>query len=91
MTKEGYTKINPLKFALAAGIIMAAVILLTTLAAITNILGGFPAFISLISDIYGRIGYTATYLGAILGAIYIFIDTFILTWLFAWLYNKLIS
>jgi len=91
MVKEGYSKINPVKFALAAAIIMAAVVLLITLGAVTNIMGGFPTLVSLIEDIYGRIGYATTYLGALLGAVYIFVDTFILMWIFAWLYNKLIN
>jgi hypothetical protein len=91
MVKEGYSKINPVKFALAAATIMAAIVILTTLGAITNIFGGFPILVSLINDIYGRIGYSTTYLGTLLGAIYIFVDTFILSWVFAWLYNKLID
>ena len=91
MVKEGYSKINKVKFALAAAIIMATIVLLTTLAAIWNIIGGSSILVSLIEDIYGRIGYTTTYLGALLGAVYIFIDTFILSWIFAWLYNKLID
>jgi len=91
MVEEGYSKISPVKFALAAAIIMAAIVLLTTFASIWNIIGGSSILISLINDIYGRIGYTTTFLGAFLGAVYVFADTFILTWIFAWLYNKLID
>ncbi|MBU2577160.1 MAG: hypothetical protein KKF50_05580 [Nanoarchaeota archaeon] len=91
MVKEGYSRINAVKFALAAATIFAAIVLLASLATITNIFGGFPILVSLISEIYGRMGYTTTYLGSALGAIYIFIDIFILTWVFALLYNRLIN
>jgi len=90
MVKPGYTKINPLKFALSAAIIMALIVILATIASIWNILGGIPALVSIIHDLYGRMGYSMNFPGALLGALYIFIDTFILTWVFAWLYNKLI-
>ena len=91
MVKEGYSKINPTKFALAAATVIAGIVLLSSLAVIINIFGGFDIIASALYEIYGKFGYKATYLGALLGTIYTFIDTFILAWIFAWLYNKLIS
>jgi hypothetical protein len=91
MVKSGYSKISPIKFALSTAIIMAVIVILTTLATIWEILSGFPILISIIGDLYGRLGYTITYLGALIGAVYVFIDTFIISIIFAWLYNKLIN
>lgn len=89
--KEGYTKLHPIKFALSLASIVALMIFLTTIAALTNSFGGFSFIFSIIYDVYGKIGYAPTLLGSVLGAIYSFIDTFILAWLFTWLYNKLIG
>jgi len=91
MVKEGYSKINPVKFALASATIFAAFILILTLIAIIEPFGHHPQIASLFSAVYGGIGYSVTYLGALIGAAYVFIDTFILIWVFAWLYNKLID
>jgi len=91
MVKEGYSKINKVKFALAAAIIMAAFILILTLIAVIEPFGHHPQITSLFSTVYGGIGYSVTYLGALIGAAYVFVDTFILMWIFAWLYNKLID
>ena len=91
MVKEGYSKLNPVKFALAVSIIFAAFILILTLIAILEPFGHHPQIVSLFSSVYGGIGYSVTYIGALIGAAYVFIDTFILTWIFALLYNKLID
>jgi len=91
MVKEGYSKINKVKFALAIATIFAALVLILTLIAIIEPFGHHPNTVALISIIYGEIGYTPTFLGALLGTFYTFIDTFILAWIFAWFYNKLID
>ena len=85
MKKETPLKLKPLKFALAAGIIVAVAVFATTLIAIIT-----PYSTSIISNLYGSVGYSASITGAFLGALYGFIDTFILAFIFAWLYNKLI-
>jgi len=91
MTKEGYSKLKPTKFALAAAILFAAFILILTLIAVIEPFGHHPQIAALFSAVYGGIGYSVTYIGAFIGAAYVFIDTFILMWIFAWLYNKLIN
>ena len=79
------------KFALAAAIVIAAIVFLTTLMSIWGFFGTFPLITAIITEIYGTVGYSVTFLGALLGAIYTFIDTFIITFIFAWLYNKLLD
>jgi len=83
-----HQKLNAIKFALAAGIIVAAIVFITTLLATTP---QFAKISFITSSLYQGVGYTISIPGAFLGAIYSFIDTFILIWIFAWLYNKLIS
>lgn len=85
--KEKSLKLQPKKFALSAGIIMAAAAFLTTLVAT---IPNFTKTAFIISALYGSVGYTISILGAFIGAAYSFIDTFILAFIFAWLYNKLI-
>jgi hypothetical protein len=87
MKKEVILKLDKTKFALAAAILMATLVLITTLIAIIT-----PAqsFATTIINIYGPLGYSVSLLGAIIGTVYSFIDTFILAWIFAWLYNKLL-
>ena len=70
------------KFALAAAIIVAAIVFLTTLVSIWGVLGSFPMFTAMIADIYGSVGYSITFLGAILGAIFSFVDAFIIVFIF---------
>jgi hypothetical protein len=82
-----YAKLNPIKFGLAAGILTAICIFLTTLIGILNYC---QECTNLISGIYGPFGYTVSLIGAILGAVYGFIDMFIAVGIFAWIYNKLI-
>ena len=89
--KQKSHKLIAWKFALAAAIVVAAIIFITTIMSIWGIFGSFPMLTSLISDIYGPVGYSVTFLGAIIGAIFSFIDTFIITFIFAWLYNKLLE
>ena len=91
MKKEECVVLDKVKFALAAGAVVALSLFSTTLLSMWGIMGTFSMLIMLMADIYGVIGYNTTFLGAILGAIGIFIDTFILAWIFAWLYNKLVS
>ena len=83
-----YSRLHIWKFGLAGGKICALVVFLTTLAGLYNILGGFPMWNLFIFDIYGKLGFSISWGGAILGAIYSFIDGFILTVLFAWIYNR---
>lgn len=91
MKKQKSHKLIAWKFALAAAIIVAAIVFLTTIMSIWGILGSFPMFTAMVADIYGQVGYSVTFLGAILGAIFSFIDSFIITFIFAWLYNKLLE
>lgn len=88
--KENIAKLNPLKFAISAGIIVSAIILLTTISAISGIFGSLSIITLIIFDIYGSVGYSVTFVGALLGMIFSFIDSFIIAFIFAWLYNKMI-
>jgi len=82
-----YSKINAVKFGLAAGILTAICIALTTIA---GIYGHFLDYNAIILSIYGSFGYSLSYVGALIGLIYGFIDGFVIAWLFAVLYNILI-
>jgi len=84
MKKEKSLKLKPFKFALSASITISAIVFLAT---ILSILTNYTP--TLISNIYGNIGYTSSITGAFLGAIYASIDAFILAIIFAWIYNKL--
>jgi len=75
-------KLNKKAFALATGIIWAALILVMTLWVLWR--GGGNTMI-LLEQFY--FGYSISYLGAVIGLIYGFVDGFIGGWLFAWLYN----
>lgn len=83
--KEVNLKLKPIKFALAAGIIVAAITFLATFMAM---LPQFAKITFITSIFYGQMGYSISTTGAFIGAIYSFIDTFILAFIFAWLYNK---
>ena len=91
MKKQKSHKLVAWKFALAAAIVVAACVFLTTLMAIWGIFGHFLVLTAIIADAYGSVGYSVTFLGAILGAIFSFVDSFIITFIFAWLYNKLLE
>jgi len=82
-----YAKLNPVKFGLAAGILTAICVFITTLVGTT---GYCPECTNLLTSVYSSFGYSVSFLGAILGAIYGFIDMFIGGAVFAWLYNRLI-
>jgi len=82
-----YFKLNPIKFGLAAGILTAICVFITTL---IGTAGYCPECTNLLTSVYGSFKYSVSFLGAILGAIYGFIDMFIATTIFAWLYNKFI-
>ncbi|MEM3113358.1 MAG: hypothetical protein QXI33_02960 [Candidatus Pacearchaeota archaeon] len=84
-TKERHTRLNPVKFGIAGGIITGAIASLFSLMAIY-----FPQNYFLIKEIYGDLGYSSTYLGALLGGVYGFIDGFVIFFIFSWLYNKLL-
>jgi hypothetical protein len=81
-------KLNIFNFSLAGARLCALIVALITLAGIYNLLGGFPLLNSLLVDIYGKLGFSVSWLGVLLGAIYGFIDGFIFFGVFAWLYNK---
>lgn len=80
-------KLDAVKFGLAGGIISALCVALST---ILGIFGYYPIHNSMIMEMYGMFGYSASWLGVLVGTIYGFIDGFILVWLFALIYNKLI-
>jgi hypothetical protein len=86
-----FSKLSPLNLGLAGGIIFAIMTFLTTIAGIYGVMGGFPLYNALLHDIYGAIGFSVTWTGAILGAVYCFIDGFILIVAITWIYNKLIG
>jgi len=81
-------ELNAVKFGLAGGIVAGLCVFITTL--MTAIFGWFPMYTSIVIDLYGMLGYKASFLGAILGAIYAFVDGFIFVGVFAWIYNKLV-
>jgi len=80
------TKLNPVKFGLATGIILGSITLIFT---IFGLFGIFLTVTDLIIDLYGFFGYSRSWLGLILGPLYGFIDGFIVGWLFAIIYNKI--
>ena len=81
-------KLDAVKFGLAGGLITAIAVFITVLAEL--IWPGYASsFNNALMSIYGPLGFSVSFLGAILGAIYAFIDGFILTWIFALIYNKL--
>ncbi|MBU4308517.1 MAG: hypothetical protein KJ566_01860 [Nanoarchaeota archaeon] len=86
--KEKAGKLDAGKLGLASGILFAACVFLMTLSA-TWIGYGQHCALS-IQDIYGFLGYSISFVGAILGAVYAFIDGFIFAWLLASIYNKLL-
>ncbi|RLF35216.1 MAG: hypothetical protein DRM99_05095 [Thermoplasmata archaeon] len=85
---ENFAKLDSLKFGLAGGLITALCIFVTTILVVIFQPYGMECA-SIIADIYGFLGYSISFFGAVLGAIYGFIDGFILTWIFALIYNKL--
>jgi len=85
-----FSKLNPLKFGLAGGILTAVCVAITTFVGIFGLMGGFQLWNSIITDLYGTLGYSISIKGLLLGPIYRFIDGFIATWIFAAIYNKLI-
>ena len=88
---KNYAKLNPVKLALAVGIISAIVVGLSVMMAV---LGWFSAYSALcmawLIAIYGFIGFDVNWLGVLLGMIYSFADIFVFTFIVAWLYNKLL-
>ena len=81
-------KLDAVKFGVAGGIITAICVFLVVLAEVI-----WPGYASswnnAVMSIYGPLGFSVSFFGAILGAVYSFIDGFILTWIFAVIYNKL--
>jgi len=84
-------KLNPLDFAISWGLIAGIIVFLITMIGLLGFEKIFLGTLLLFREMYGRIGYTMTPLGAILGAFYAFVDAFIITFLFAWIYNKLLN
>jgi hypothetical protein len=83
-----YSRLHVWKFGLAGGKICALVVFITVLSGLYNVLGGFPMLNLFILDMYGRLGFSISWAGAIIGAVYAFVDGFILAALFAWVYNR---
>lgn len=79
-------KLDAVKFGFAGGIVSALCVASST---ILGILGYYPLHNSMVMEMYGMLGYSASWIGILLGALYGFIDGFVLVWLFAWIYNKL--
>ncbi|MFH1521805.1 MAG: hypothetical protein ABIF18_02495 [archaeon] len=90
MKKEQVSKLDPIKFAFATAITVAFLVFIITIGALVDFFGAFSFLTSIISDIYGGVGYSVSLIGSCLGAVYIFIDVFIITYAFAWLYNKML-
>jgi len=78
---------NEVNFGISGGIISGACIFLMTLGYL--LFGFFPESLSLVQDIYGKLGYDVNWFGLFLGAIYGFIDGFIIFWVFSLIYNRL--
>lgn len=85
-TKAG--KLDAGKLGLASGFLCAAYVFLMTLLA--TWIGYGQHWVLSIQDVYGFLGYSMSFVGAILGAIYAFIDGFVFVWLLALIYNKLV-
>lgn len=85
--RESGRKLDSLKFGLAGGIVTGFCVSLITL-----IVSLFPGYayttILIFSEIYGFLGYSVGWLGAVLGLVYGFIDGFLISWIFALIYNK---
>jgi hypothetical protein len=77
-------KLNVKAFALSAGILWGAVMLVVTLVELWR---GAGQHIALLGGIYP--GYQISYLGSIAGLLYGFVTAGILGALLAWLYNML--
>jgi hypothetical protein len=83
-------KLNALKFALAGGISVSIMVVLTTVAAILRI-PGYVEFSVILESFYGFYGYSVSWLGVIVGAFWGFVEGFVWTGLLGWVYNKLVK
>jgi len=88
MAKNQHLKIDALKLGLTAGIIGALITFLTTLC---GIYGNSKAAETMVSTMWGSLGYSVSWLGAFIGLIIGFVYAFIIIWVAAIIYNKLIS
>ena len=88
--REVFGRLNPVKFGVACGIVSAFVVIITALAGVYEIMGGFPVWNAIIFDVYGMIGFRVSWLGALFGGMAAFLDGFVLGALFSWLYNKML-
>ena len=83
--KRGYSKLEPVNFGIAGGILYSIFVLL-----ISVIPAAFPTWEKLLYECYGVLGYNPFTLGGfILGIIYGFVDGFVSLYLIAWIYNLL--
>ena len=82
-----FFKLNPVKFGLALGIILAIIVFITTLA---SILDFFLIYNAVMNDIYNFLGIQNQWINVFLWPIYAFIDGFIFGWIFIKLYNWLL-
>jgi hypothetical protein len=84
---DHYTKIQPVGFGMALGIIWGLGVALMALSSwFTNF--GYE-FVEFLGKLY--IGYHHNAVGALIGFIWGFVDAFVFGWLIAALYNKLLS
>ncbi len=87
LKKSKAMKLDAVRFGLAGGIMSAICI---SLSSIVGMFGYFNMHNSMLMEMYGMFGYSASWLGVLLGAVYGFIDGFVLVFIFAWIYNKLL-
>lgn len=83
-------RINTLKFAISAGLVIGFSIVLTTFFAILN-LPGYTYFALWLENIYSAYGYSVSYIGILIGGIYGFIEGFVWIGLIVLVYNKLVG
>lgn len=81
-------KLNVLKFALAGGILIGGVFLISTIFALLNI-PGFREFAVLLEAMYGAYGYSISFAGIFIGLIWGFIEGFVQIGFLVYIYNLL--
>jgi len=80
-------KLDARKFGLAGGILWGAVMLVSTILAVST--GYATEFLNLFASIYP--GFNISGGGVVVGLIYGFVDGFVGCWLFAKIYNGLLG
>ncbi len=85
-----FSKIHPLRFALAAGCYGALLGIFVTASAMFG-LPGFVEFAKQLESFYGPWGYSVSWSGACVGALYGFQEGFVHLGLLALIYNKFLA